>query len=302
MCVSHCRIPRVKRWFTLVALLLALFAPGTAGAGPINLLQNGGFEGYTTAQVPSCGVAGGSFGPSSWWCSSSTAAVNGNLAWGRADFRWSGGWVTKDFSSWTYLSGTVGSWRGGAVNRSQDFGAGWKYARSGVLFGIIQNRLTLSQTFTFTGTQTSLGALDWYDAGRPSWELNTFFGDPNDYSVTLTDNLNNTQTIGSYTSVAANSTGAWNGIWTEESLKAWTPRTQQNTFTLEPGRTYTLNFNSLAPFQPDGVNIQDRATFLDDIFLSASALEIPEPSALLLFGLGAAGLAGLRRRSARRRA
>jgi hypothetical protein len=87
--------------------------------------------------VPSCGVAGGWFGPTDYICSTS----NRTQPWGRADFSWSGGAGTKDSSSWTYLSGSVASWRGGAVNRSQDFGAGWKYARSGVLFGITQNRL-----------------------------------------------------------------------------------------------------------------------------------------------------------------
>lgn len=272
-----------------IGLVLLLGAIGT-GSATANLITNGDFDALTTAQVPACGV-----GNNPWPASYCANANPAQPLWGRPDFRWSGGWGTSTISSWTYLptTSTPGVWGGGFANRTEDFGAGWKWARSGNLYGGVKDRQTLSQTFMFTGTVISQGSLEWYDAGRPSWDSLTWFGSPNDYSVTITDDLMQTQLIGDYTSAASNLDGS---VWSDASKRDWVRRMGENVFTLEPGRIYTLSFNSLAPLQSDG-SPQDRTTFLDDIVLTASPLgsPVPEPGALLLLGIGALS-AGLARR------
>ena len=196
-----------------------------------------------------------------------------------------------------------GFWSGGFVARTEDFAAGWKWARSGVIFGGIKDRQVMSQTFTYNGTQEAIGSLSWYDAGRPSWRGDTWFGLPNDYSVTITDALGNTQLIGSFTSVVAGGTESNSASnlpddrWSQANKRAWYGRSGQ-TFTLLPGRTYTLSFNS----QPNSnVAVQDRTTLLDDISLFASPVTVPEPSTALLAGAGLLAVAAMRRCAVRRR-
>lgn len=257
-------------------------------AGPVNLIVNGDFDALTTTQVPACGA-----GNNPWPVSYCQNADPLQPLWGRPEYKWSGGHSTKDTSSWTYLpaTSTEGVWGGGFANRTEDFGAGWKWARSGNLFGGMKDRQSLTQTFTFSGSLTSYGSLEWYDAGRPSWDTELWFGAPNDYSVTIIDNLGNTQMIGGYTSTASNLDGS---VWSLASRKDWVFRTQESTFLLEPGRTYTLSFNSLAPFYPDGVGVHDRTTFLDDIVLTAAP--VPEPGSWLLGAVGGLILLLRRRR------
>lgn len=277
--------PRALRWAGQLTVLVSglTMASGTATAQPGNLLQNGDFEGYTTAQVPVY-----QYGP-------------GGELWGRS---WNADWSPAGLaSSWTYNPG--GGWSGGFVNRTEDFGAGWKWARSGVIFGGIKDRQVMSQTFTFTGAGPAIGSLTWHDAGRPSWRGDSWFGLPNDYSVTITDALGNTQTIGSFTSVVAGGTesNSANNLpddrWSLVNKQTWFGRSGQS-FTLLPGQVYTLNFNSLAPINPNG-SVQDRTTLLDDIVLLSSPVTVPEPSTALLAGAGLVAVAAIRRRRVARR-
>jgi hypothetical protein len=269
----------------LLALVSGLTATApTAKAGPVNLLTNGNFEGYASAQVPVY-----KYRP------------DGEL-WGRD---WKGGWDAAGLaSSWTD-SPAGGFWSGGFVARTEDFAAGWKWAHSGVIFGGIKDRQVMSQTFIFNGTQQAIGSLSWYDAGRPSWLGNTWFGLPNDYNVSITDALGNTQMIGSFTSVVAGGTeyNSANNFgddrWSQANKQTWFDRSGQ-TFTLLPGQTYTINFNSLSPINPDG-SVQDRTTLLDDIALFSTPVTVPEPSTTLLAGMGLIAVAAIRRRLVRRR-
>lgn len=272
-------------------VLMACMATGVATAGP-NLIQDGDFEGYTSLVSYQTGPGGEKWGKS--WCYWSTA----------------GDCLT---SSWQN-NNSSGAWSGGQVDRTEDFAAGWKWARSGVIFGIIKDRMVMSQTFTFTGFEVSSGQLKWWDANRPSWRDNEIFGQPNPYKVTLTDNLGNQQVIGEYESkVASNLSEAEvlantyadraDDRWSDENKKKWFEKAGLNDFTLIPGRTYTLSFNSMSPPCPGGQNcdpsapsyngFQDRTTFLDDIVLTAQPLggpdpstQIPVPGSLLLLGLG----------------
>ena len=199
-----------------------------------------------------------------------------------------------------------GFWSGGFVDRTEDFAAGWKWARSGVIFGGIKDRQVMSQTFTYNGTQEAIGSLNWYDAGRPSWRTDSWFGLPNDYLVTITG-AGVTQIIGNFRSEVAGGTEANSAInfkgdarWDLANKQYWYSRTGQ-TFTLRPGQAYTLNFNSLSTENPDG-SIQDRTTLLDDISLFASPVTtVPEPSTVLLAGAGLLAVAAMRRRAVRRR-
>ncbi|MFN9771615.1 MAG: PEP-CTERM sorting domain-containing protein [Burkholderiales bacterium] len=254
-------------------------ALGTAQAVPVNLLQNGDFEGYTTAQVPTYKT-----GP-------------GGELWGRD---WKGGWDAAGLaSSWT-ATPAGGAWSGGFVDRTEDFAAGWKWAHSGVIFGGIKDRQVMSQTFTYNGTEQATGSLSWYDAGRPSWLNHSWFGLPNEYSVTITDTLGSTQLIGTFTSEVAggseyNSANNFGDErWSQGNKQAWVSRSGQ-TFTLMPGQAYTLSFNSLSPFNLDG-SVQDRTTLLDDIALVTAPIPEPETYALMMAGLGVMGFMARRRR------
>jgi hypothetical protein len=267
----------------VLALVTGLAAAAPTASAQPNLLQNGDFEAYDDPfKVPVYKL-----GP------------NGE-PWGRD---WNGGWDAAGLaSSWTYAP-AGGSWSGGFVARTEDFGAGWKWARSGVIFGGIKDRQVMSQTFTYNGTEEAIGSLNWYDAGRPSWRGDSWFGLPNDYLVTITG-AGVTQTIGSFTSEVAGGT-AFNSAnnfgdarWSDANKKAWFSRSGQ-TFTLLPGQSYTLNFNSLSTKNSDG-SIQDRTTLLDDISLSVTT--VPEPSTALLAGAGLLAVAAMRRRAMRRRA
>jgi hypothetical protein len=185
----------------------------------------------------------------------------GGQLWGRP---WNAGWSSGGLaSSWRELAGG-GAWSGNAaICRTEDFGAGWKWARTGVVFGIIKENGNLSQTFTATSNGT--GSLNWFDANRASWREHDWFGRPHTYNVTLTDNLGNVQELGTYTSEVAGGSnyttppGGY-GWWTDQGKKFWFARTSLD-FNLVAGRNYTLSFNSL-------VTDDDRTTFLDDISIS----------------------------------
>ena len=153
--------------------------------------------------------------------------------------------------------------------------------------------------------RTKGGRAAWFDANRPSWRGHTYFGLPNPYKVTLTDDLGNVQLIGDYVSQVASALAA--GVVDANSAidasddrhddanrKLWFAKQGLQEFTLTPGRTYTLSFVSMSPAcsapgpvceadvpagtNPDYSGFQDRTTFLDDIMLTASPLGGPNPS------------------------
>jgi hypothetical protein len=211
--------------------------------------------------------------------------------------KWGASWGGPNWgwSSWQYNFN--GAWSGGAIARTEDFAAGWKWAKSGDVFGIIKDRQSMTQTFT--ATESGEATVSWFDANRASWREHDWFGRENNYSVTLTDSLGNIQTIGNYTSVVAGgnsySSPAGDGWWTLAGKQGWFERFGA-TVTLEAGMTYTLSFNSLSPYNYDLngniTGVDDRSTFLDDIMLTTQP--IPTPGAIALFAL--AGLAARRRR------
>jgi surface protein len=181
---------------------------------------------------------------------------------------WGAGWNNWGWTSWQDIAGN-GAWTGGAIARTEEYAAGWKRAHSGNVFGIIKDNGSMTQTFT--ATSSGVGTLNWYDANRASWREHDWFGRPNTYSVTITDNFGNVQQLGTYTSIVAGGTnyssplplGGY-GWWTTQAKNFWFARTSSD-FTLVAGTTYTLTYNSLT------VN-DDRTTFLDDISISTRAL------------------------------
>lgn len=223
--------------------------------------------------------------------------VNGEK-WGRARF---GGWNAPGLeSSWRAVSGTNTVWTGGSIARTEDFAAGWKWAKAGAVFGIIQGNQTMSQKFT--AATSGEGTLTWYDANRAAWRDIDWFGRPNTYSVTLlNDSTGTIQTGGTFNSEVfggnSYSTPVGDGWWTPEGKKGWYTRSASG-FNLQAGMSYTLSFNSLAYYvDNNGVKqVDDRSTFLDDISLNLTSTIVPEPSTMAIFGLGSIGLAYLRRR------
>ena len=213
--------------------------------------------------------------------------VNGEK-WGRARF---GGWDAPGLeSSWrAVVSGTNTVWTGGSIARTEDFAAGWKWAKAGAVFGIIQGNQTMSQKFT--AATSGEGTLTWYDANRAAWRDIDWFGRPNTYSVTLLNDSTGTIQLGTFASKVAGGNSysdppgdAW---WTLDGKQGWYARSVSG-FNLQAGMSYTLSFNSLSP--------DDRSTFLDDISLNLTSTIVPEPSTMAIFGLGSIGLAYLRRR------
>ena len=220
--------------------------------------------------------------------------------WGRA---WNDGWTPAGLeSSWRNIEAGKGAWVGGHICRTEDFATGWKWSHTGEVFGIIKDRQTMSQTFIADVDAT--GSLNWYDASRSSWRNDSWYGRPNDYSVTITDHLGNVQLIGNYTSQVYGGleSNSWSNTsddrWSVANKQEWVARTGSS-FNLVSGRTYTLSFNSLSPYYTDSngvIRVDDRTTLLDDISLMSSAPTVPEPSTLAIFGLGSLGLAYLQRR------
>ncbi len=231
------------------------------------------------------------------------AVLQNNPYWQQSSGqRWGAAWNNWGWSSWQ--ANTVGSWIGGSIARTEDFAAGWKWAHSGDVFGIIKDRQTMSQTFT--ASQSGIGTLSWFDANRAAWREHDWFGRPNNYSVTITDSLGNMQLIGNFTSEVAGGnsySGSGPGWWTTEGKSTWFARSGSN-FAIVAGRSYTLSFNSLSPYNFDAngnvTGVDDRSTFLDDISLT---IVVPLPPAAYaglasLAGIGAFG-AIRRKRNAR---
>lgn len=208
----------------------------------------------------------------------------GGEKWGRS---WNGGWDSAGLaSSWRDIQ-SGGDWGGNAaICRTEDFATGWKWARSGVVFGVLQAGRTLSQTFTATKNETL--QLSWYDANRNSWRGDTWFGRQANYQVSVTEG---TTTIaqGNYTSqvyggLESNSQiNASDDRFLLENKKGWFSKSLV-AFNVEAGKTYTVSFAVTSS--------DDRTTLLDDVSISA----VPEPSSLGLLSLGALGCAFLRRR------
>lgn len=247
------------------------FAIGLAVAGP----------------VASASIIDGSF--------ENQAALQSNPFWLQASGqKWGAAWNNWGWSSWQ--NNSTGPWVGGGIARTEEFAAGWKWARSGDVFGIIKDRQTMSQTFT--AAESGVGTLSWYDANRASWRELDWFGRPNDYSVTLTDAMGNVQTIGNYTSEVAGGnsySGSGSGWWTTEGKSTWFAKSGTG-FTLVAGMSYTLSFNSLSPYIYDSngniTGVDDRTTFLDDISLT---VQIPAPGSVAMLVIGGVLVARRRR-------
>lgn len=251
--------------FLSLSVVTAALALGFADGANANLLSDGSFENQAVLQDnPYTLQADGSRWGSNW----------GGPNWG-----------------WTSWQGNfAGAWNGGSIARTEDFAAGWKWAHTGDVFGIIKDRQSMTQSFT--ATEDGVGTLSWFDANRAAWRQEDWFGRENDYSVTLTDALGNVQTIGNYTSVVAGG-NSWSsppadGWWTMAGKQGWYARSGAS-FVLQAGMTYTLSFNSLSPYNYDAngniIGVDDRSTFLDDIVLTTAP--IPTPGAMALLGLGA---------------
>lgn len=250
---------------TLLALTILMLSQATASAGYI---VGGDFE--NQADFQSLPVY--QLGPN-------------NERWGRA---WNGG-QSGDVSSWRDIV-LGGDWGGtGAICRTEDFATGWKWARSGVVFGVLQAGRTLSQTFTATNNETL--QLSWYDANRNSWRGDTWFGRQASYQVSVTEvGPSTTVAQGNYTSqvYGGSDANSWNNVsddrFTLENRKGWFAKSLVS-FNVEAGKTYTVSFTGTSP--------DDRTTLLDDVSLINA---VPEPSSLGLLSLGTLGCAFLRRR------
>jgi hypothetical protein len=200
-------------------------------------------------------------------------------------------------STWQVIAPVAGSaWMGGSIARTEEYAAGWKWAQEGSVFGIIQASQMMTQTFK--ATETGLTTLSWFDANRPSWKTDTWFGRQNDYNVTLTEvGLGTAVQIFSgrsevYLGLESNSlTNASDARFSPEGKKGWFARSS-DAFMLESGKSYTLSFNS----QPGSQNVDDRSTFLDNISLRSQAVPLPGTLAILIAGAGGLLLGTGRRR------
>jgi hypothetical protein len=132
---------RVRRSrFAFAALSLALLG-WTAPKSQAQGILDGSFENQALAQ----GLPSYQTGPA------------GEL-WGRP---WNNGWTQEGLSSsWRDIVPS-GTWIGGQICRTEDFATGWKWAKTGVVFGIIKDRQVMSQTFT--ATENATGTLSWFD-------------------------------------------------------------------------------------------------------------------------------------------
>ena len=207
--------------------------------------------------------------------------------WGRS---WNGDWTPSGLeSSWRAIT-PGGDWGGtGAICRTEDFASGWKWARSGEVFGVLAVSNTLTQTFTATNTETL--QLSWYDANRNSWRTDTWFGREASYQVSITDVAADTTVAeGDYTSqvYGGSDVNSQNNASDDRFLlanrKGWFSKSLV-AFNVVAGKQYTVSFT--------GTNSEDRTTLLDDVSLVSA---VPEPSSLGLLSLGAIGCAFLRRR------
>ena len=207
-------------------------------------------------------------------------------------------------STWAAIAPVAGSaWVGGSIARTEEYAAGWKWAQDGSVFGIIKDRQMMTQTFT--ATENGRMSLSWFDANRPSWKTDTWFGRPNDYSVTLIEvgSANPAATIASFTSqvflgLESNSNNNWSDDrFSTAGKQGWYARSSSE-FDLTLGKSYTLSFNSLSPYYgPNNEFVDDRTTLLDNISLrSSQAVPLPGTLAILIAGAGGLLLGTGRRR------
>jgi len=213
------------------------------------------------------------------------------------------GWSNWGWSSWQAIA-PGGAWVGGSIARTEEYAAGWKWAQDGSVFGIIKDRGTMSQTFT--ATENGRMSLSWFDANRPSWKTDTWYGRPNDYSVTLTEVGSTTSPLQIFLGRSQVYLGLESNSWENKGddrfsaagKQGWYARSSSE-FDLTLGKSYTLSFNSLSPFYgPNDEFVDDRTTFLDNISLRSSQT-VPLPGTLPILIAGAGGLllgTGRRRR------